>query len=99
MRSASPVVGTATTTGRRLLSVVRAATVIARAGSGTASTALVVPRTPARAGSSRRRGGSDRRLTLLPGPGRASAPRPVGRGGSLRPEATGGSGRPGAGVL
>ena len=59
-RSASPVVGTATTIGRRALSVASPAMARARAGSGTASTAEDRPSTDAKPGSSRRSGGRSR---------------------------------------
>ncbi len=66
-RSASPVVGTATTRGRRSNRCARAATVTARAASGTARVAERRPATWARAGSSRSRGGKVDRRTGSPG--------------------------------
>src|SRR5688572_22927471 len=59
-RSASPVVGAATTIGRRELRWARPAMVRARAGSGTASTAEDRPSTDAKPGSSRSSGGRSR---------------------------------------
>jgi hypothetical protein len=62
-RSASVLVGIATTIGWRLDSSARPATKMARAASGTVSVVVVAPSTSARTGSSRSSGGNDRRLT------------------------------------
>ena len=67
-RSASLPVGVATTMGPRLLRWARPAITKARAGSGTASTALVAPARSAIVSSFRRSGGSEPKLT------RASVP-------------------------
>ena len=78
-RSASVLVGTATTSGWRPLSPARPAMVKARAGSGTASTADDAPASPARAGWRRRRGRGGRAGSPDEGTGGSL---PIRRGGS-----------------
>ena len=62
-RSASVLVGVATTIGWRLDSSASPATKMARAASGTVSVVVVAPRTSASTGSSRSSGGNERRVT------------------------------------
>ncbi len=89
-RSASVLVGMATTTGWRSVSWARPAMVKARAASGTASTAEEAPARPARAGWRRRRGGRSLRAIrrgyrgpLATPSGIWSAPGPVGEGAGV----------------